>query len=81
MAALNMALSTYPASAIRQGGSAIISTLLTVAIVAVIAAGMLTRQSVMIRTVEAEQSRIQNSAALMAGLDASRMLLWDSRRK
>ncbi|EGH18807.1 hypothetical protein Pgy4_38191, partial [Pseudomonas savastanoi pv. glycinea str. race 4] len=43
--------------------------MLAVAIVAIIAAGMLTRQSVMIRTVEAEQSRIQNSAALMAGLD------------
>lgn len=56
MAALNMALSTYPASAIRQDGWAIISALLTVAIVAIIAAGMLTRQSVMIRTVEAEQS-------------------------
>ncbi|MEE4754080.1 type II secretion system minor pseudopilin GspK [Pseudomonas alliivorans] len=65
----------------RQRGSAIISALLIAAIVAVIAAGMLTRQGVLTRSLEAEQSRVQGSQQLLGGLEISRQLLWDSRQQ
>ncbi|MCD7037156.1 type II secretion system minor pseudopilin GspK [Pseudomonas sp. MAFF 311095] len=65
----------------KQRGMAIISALLIAAVVAVIAAGMLTRQSVFTRSLEAEQSRLQGSAVLLGGLETSRQLLWDARRK
>ncbi|CAM3089897.1 HxcX atypical pseudopilin [Pseudomonas floridensis] len=64
-----------------QRGSAIISALLIAAIVAVIAAGMLTRQGVLTRSLEAEQSRVQGSELLLGGLEVSRQLLWDSRQR
>ncbi|WP_460948785.1 type II secretion system minor pseudopilin GspK [Pseudomonas marginalis] len=65
----------------KQRGMAIISALLIAAVVAVIAAGMLTRQSVFTRSLEAQQSRLQGSAVLLGGLETSRQLLWDARRK
>ena len=48
----------------KQRGMAIISALLIAAVVAVIAGGMLTRQSVFTRSLEAEQARVQGSAVL-----------------
>ena len=65
----------------KQRGMAIISALLIAAVVAVIAAGMLTRQSVFTRSLEAEQSRVQGAAALLAGLELSRQLLRDTRQQ
>ncbi|KPC33674.1 Type II secretion system protein K [Pseudomonas syringae pv. cilantro] len=62
-----------------QRGSAIISALLIAALVAVMAAGMLSRQSVLTRVVEAEQSHRQGSAVLLGGLEVGRRLLWESR--
>lgn len=63
----------------KQRGMAIISALLITAVVAVIAAGMLTRQSVFTRSLEAEQARVQGSALLLGGLEVSRQLLRDAR--
>jgi len=60
---------------------AVISALLIAAVVAVIAAGMLTRQSVSTRSLEAEQCRVQSHAALLGGLEVSRQLLLDARRR
>lgn len=60
---------------------AVISALLIAAVVAVIAAGMLTRQSVLTRSLEAEQCRVQSHAALLGGLEASRYVLLDSRKR
>lgn len=65
----------------KQRGMAIISALLIAAVVAVIAAGMLTRQSVFTRSLEAEQSRVQGAAALLAGLELSRQVLRDTRQQ
>lgn len=65
----------------KQHGMAIISALLIAAVVAVMAAGMLTRQSVFTRSLEAEQARVQGTAVLLGGLETSRQLLWDARRK
>jgi general secretion pathway protein K len=65
----------------KQRGMAIISALLIAAVVAVIAAGMLTRQSVFTRSLEAEQSRVQGAATLLAGLELSRQLLRDTRQQ
>ena len=64
-----------------QRGMAVISALLIAAVVAVIAAGMLTRQSVSIRSLEAEQCRVQSHAALLGGLEVSRYVLLDSRQR
>lgn len=64
----------------RQRGVAIISALLIAAVVAVLAAGMLTRQSLSTRSLEAERSRVQGHAVLLGGLQASRQLLWDAYR-
>ncbi|KRP62064.1 type II secretion system minor pseudopilin GspK [Pseudomonas orientalis] len=63
----------------KQRGTAIISALLIVTVVAVIAAGMLTRQSIFTRSLEAEQARVQGSALLLGGLEVSRQLLRDAR--
>lgn len=51
----------------NQQGMAIISALLIAAVVAVIAAGMLTRQSVSTRALEAEQLRVQGRWVLHGG--------------
>ncbi|MBV4458765.1 type II secretion system minor pseudopilin GspK [Pseudomonas sp. COR58] len=65
----------------NQRGMAIISALLIAAVVAVIAAGMLTRQSVSTRALEAEQLRVQGRWLLNGGLELSRQLLWDARQR
>ncbi|MGC6374063.1 type II secretion system minor pseudopilin GspK [Pseudomonas sp. K2I15] len=67
--------------AAKQRGMAIISALLIAAVVAVIAGGMLTRQTVFTRSLEAEQLRIQGQWLLNGGLETSRQLLWDARRQ
>ncbi|MHA3735389.1 type II secretion system minor pseudopilin GspK [Pseudomonas sp. Eth.TT006] len=64
-----------------QQGMAIISALLIAAVVAVIAAGMLTRQSVATRALEADQQRVQGRWVLHGGLEISRQLLWDARQR
>ncbi len=63
----------------KQRGMAIISALLIAAVVAVIAAGMLTRQSVATRALEADQQRVQGRWLAQGGLEISRQLLWDAR--
>lgn len=60
----------------QQRGIAIISALLIVTVVAVIAAGMLSRQGVFTRALEAEQFRVQGSQVLLGGLEAGRRVLW-----
>lgn len=74
-------MKAFSSTAAKQQGMAIISALLIAAVVAVIAAGMLSRQSVFTRSLEAEQSRLQGSAVLLGGLEISRQLLWDARRQ
>lgn len=65
----------------KQRGMAIISAMLIAAVVAVLAAGMLTRQSIFTRSLEAEQARVQGSASLLGGLEVSRRLLRDAREQ
>lgn len=65
----------------KQRGMAIISALLIAAVVAVIAAGMLTRQSVSTRSLEADQQRVQGRWVAFGGLEISRQLLWDARQR
>ncbi|MFJ7312096.1 type II secretion system minor pseudopilin GspK [Pseudomonas sp. NPDC098747] len=65
----------------KQQGMAIISALLIAAVVAVIAAGMLTRQSVATRALEADQHRVQGRWMVQGGLEISRQLLWDARQR
>lgn len=65
----------------KQRGMAIISALLIAAVVAVIAAGLLTRQRVFTRSLEAEQLRIQGQWLLLGALEDSRQRLWESRQK
>lgn len=65
----------------NQQGMAIISALLIAAVVAVIAAGMLTRQSISTRALEAEQLRVQGRWILQGGLELSRQILWDARQR
>ncbi|MFW9078669.1 type II secretion system minor pseudopilin GspK [Pseudomonas sp. P2757] len=65
----------------KQQGMAIISALLIAAVVAVIAAGMLTRQSISTRAFEAEQLRVQGRWILQGGLELSRQILWDARQR
>ena len=65
----------------KQQGMAIISALLIAAVVAVIAAGMLTRQSVATRALEADQHRVQGRWVVLGGLEISRQLLWDARQR
>ncbi|MCK6190596.1 MULTISPECIES: type II secretion system minor pseudopilin GspK [unclassified Pseudomonas] len=71
----------YSPTAAKQRGMAIISALLIAAVVAVIAGGMLTRQTVFTRSLEAEQLRIQGQWLLLGGIERSRQLLWDARQK
>lgn len=65
----------------KQQGMAIISALLIAAVVAVIAAGMLTRQSVATRALEADQHRVQGRWVVQGALEVSRQLLWDARQR
>ena len=67
--------------AAKQRGMAVISALLIAAVVAVIAGGMLTRQTLFTRSLEAEQLRVQGSARLQGGLQLSRQLLWEARQR
>jgi len=71
----------YSPPAAKQRGMAIISALLIAAVVAVIAGGMLTRQTVFTRSLEAEQSRVQGQWLLLGGLERSRQMLWEARQK
>ncbi|WP_310359800.1 type II secretion system minor pseudopilin GspK [Pseudomonas brassicacearum] len=68
-------------TAAKQRGMAVISALLIAAVVAVIAGGMLTRQTLFTRSLEAEQLRIQGTARLQGGLQVSRQLLWEARQR
>ncbi|MCO7574332.1 MULTISPECIES: type II secretion system minor pseudopilin GspK [Pseudomonas] len=74
-------MNSHSPSAAKQRGMAIISALLIAAVVAVIAAGMLSRQTVLTRAVEAEQARIVGSGVLQGGLEYSRQLLWEARQR
>lgn len=65
----------------KEEGMAIISALLIAAVVAVIAAGMLTRQSVATRSLEADQQRVQGRWVVQGGVEVSRQLLWDARQR
>ncbi|WP_339538981.1 type II secretion system minor pseudopilin GspK [Pseudomonas sp. RA_15y_Pfl2_54] len=65
----------------KQQGMAIISALLIAAVVAVIAAGMLTRQSVATRALEADQQRVQGRWMVQGGVEISRQILWDARQR
>ncbi|WP_191488466.1 type II secretion system minor pseudopilin GspK [Pseudomonas sp. FEN] len=73
-------MTNRPLTAAGQRGMAIISALLIAAVVAVIAGGMLARQSVFTRSLEAEQARVQGGWLLRGGLELSRQLLWDARQ-
>ena len=62
-------------------GMAVISALLVVAAAAVIAAGMLERQTTQIRTLESETARVQARSLLQGGIDWARIILRaDARR-
>src|SRR5471032_997995 len=74
-------MNSHSPVAAKQRGMAIISALLIAAVVAVIAGGMLTRQTVFTRSLEAEQLRIQGQWLLNGGLETSRQRLWDARRQ
>jgi len=65
----------------KQRGMAIISALLIAAVVAVIAGGMITRQSVIARGLESAQQRAQGSAILFGALEWSRQLLQDEHHR
>ncbi|AJO78367.1 type II secretion system minor pseudopilin GspK [Pseudomonas sp. MRSN 12121] len=68
-------------SAAQQRGMAIISALLIAAVVAVIAGGMLTRQTLFTRALESEQLRVQGSWQLQGGLEVGRQRLWEDRQR
>ncbi|RXU58561.1 HxcX atypical pseudopilin [Pseudomonas protegens] len=74
-------MNSHSPCAAKQRGMAIISALLIAAVVAVLAAGMLSRQTVLTRAVEAEQARIVGGGALQGGLEFSRQLLWEARQR
>ncbi|MEO6678337.1 MAG: type II secretion system minor pseudopilin GspK [Pseudomonas sp.] len=74
-------MKTYSLTAAKQRGMAIISALLIAAVVAVIAGGMLTRQTVFTRSLEAEQARVQGAWVLNGGIEISRQLLWEARQR
>lgn len=73
-------MKTHSPKPAKQRGMAIISALLIAAVVAVIAGGMLTRQTLFTRTLEAEQLRIQGHWQLQGSLELSRQLLWEARQ-
>ena len=62
-----------------QQGMAIISALLIAAVVAVIAGGMLNRQTLFTRSLEAEQQRVQGTWRLLGAVELSRQVLRDAR--
>lgn len=65
-----------------QAGMAIISALLVVAAVAMLSTQLLQQQTTLIRSLEAEQSRVQAHALLEGGLDWARLILrQDARRQ
>jgi len=68
-------------TAAKQRGMAIISALLIAAVVAVLAAGMLTRQSLFTRNLESELLRVQGSWVLAGGVEISRQVLWEARQR
>ncbi|NNA94989.1 MULTISPECIES: type II secretion system minor pseudopilin GspK [Pseudomonas] len=68
-------------TAAKQRGMAIISALLIAAVVAVIAGGMLTRQTLFTRGLESEQLRVQGSWQLQGGMEVSRQRLWEDRQR
>ncbi|MEB0048387.1 MULTISPECIES: type II secretion system minor pseudopilin GspK [unclassified Pseudomonas] len=74
-------MKTYSPTAASQRGMAIISALLIAAVVAVIAGGMLSRQTVFTRALEAEQSRVQGAWMLQGALEISRQWLWDAQQR
>jgi general secretion pathway protein K len=74
-------MKAYSLTAAKQRGMAIISALLIAAVVAVIAGGMLTRQTVFTRSLEAEQARVQGAWVLNGGIEISRQLLRDARQR
>lgn len=74
-------MKAYSLAVAKQRGMAIISALLIAAVVAVIAGGMLTRQTVFTRSLEAEQLRVQGAWVLHGGIEISRQLLWEARRR
>lgn len=74
-------MKTLSPAAAKQRGMAIISALLIAAVVAVLAAGMLTRQSLSTRALEAQLARVQGAWVLAGGVEISRQLLWDSRQR
>lgn len=74
-------MKTHSPTMAKQRGMAIISALLIAAVVAVMAAGMLTRQTVFTRQLEAEQARVQGAAVLRGGIEVSRQLLWEARQR
>ncbi|MCE4053114.1 type II secretion system minor pseudopilin GspK [Pseudomonas sp. Au-Pse12] len=74
-------MKAHSPSAAKQRGMAIISALLIAAVVAVIAGGMLTRQTSFTRAVEAEQARVVGAGVLQGGLEYSRQLLWEARQR
>lgn len=66
----------------RHRGMAVISALLVVAAAAVIAAGMLERQSMQLRSLQSERARVQARALLVGGMDWARVILRaDARRQ
>ncbi|WP_350446216.1 type II secretion system minor pseudopilin GspK [Pseudomonas solani] len=62
-----------------QRGMAVISALLIAAVVAVIAAGMIARQTRITRAVESENQRLQGAWAARGVLEWSRQRLWEER--
>jgi general secretion pathway protein K len=74
-------MTRHPVTVGEQRGMAIISALLIAAVVAVIAGGMLTRQSVFTRSLEAEQQRVEGAQLLLGGVELSRQLLWAARQQ
>lgn len=66
--------------AAQQRGMAIISALLIAAVVAVIAGGMISRQSLFTRQLENQQWRAQSAWLLQGGLEWSRQVLREQRR-
>lgn len=62
-----------------QRGMAVISALLIAAVVAVIAAGMIARQTRITRAVESENQRLQGAWAARGALEWSRQRLWEER--
>ncbi|CAM3714413.1 type II secretion system minor pseudopilin GspK [Bordetella tumulicola] len=65
----------------QQGGMAVVSALIVVAIVAALTSGLFLRQTSAIRQIENEQARIQARWLLLGGIDWSRLLLRDNARQ